>query len=162
MLRGAIERCPDSMWADDSYRNPFWRIAYHALYYAHLYAQPDAESFVPWERHQTGLHDMDDVPAPPEIQELTEHPHRPPRTGKPLSQQEILRYWEVCDGLVDETIDGLDLGAEASGFSWYPIPKIEHLMVSIRHIQHHAAQLAERLRTACDVGVDWVGARRPR
>ena len=29
----------------------------------------------------------------------------------------------------------------------------------IRHIQHHTAQLADRLRSALDVGIAWVGAR---
>ena len=30
---------------------------------------------------------------------------------------------------------------------------------NIRHIQHHAAQLSDRLRTKGAVGVEWVGGR---
>ena len=37
----------------------------------------------------------------------------------------------------------------------------EHQLVNLRHIQHHAAQLADRLRTARDHGVRWVGGSRP-
>jgi hypothetical protein len=38
--------------------------------------------------------------------------------------------------------------------------KLEHQFINIRHIQHHAAQLADRLRVAKNVGVAWVGMRR--
>jgi hypothetical protein len=31
MLKDAIEKCPDSLWADSNYVNPFWRVAYHTL-----------------------------------------------------------------------------------------------------------------------------------
>src|SRR5215831_21365839 len=54
MLRDTIERCPDALWTSGDYLNPFWRIAYHALYYTHFYLQPNADSFRPWEHHQTG------------------------------------------------------------------------------------------------------------
>ena len=79
MLRQAIERCPDSLWANDEsgkYDNAFWQIAYHTLYYTHLYLSVDAESFEPWEHHQTFIQDLDEFRAPPEIQELCELPHR--------------------------------------------------------------------------------------
>jgi hypothetical protein len=38
--------------------------------------------------------------------------------------------------------------------------KIEHQILNVRHIQHGAAQIADRVRTATDVGTDWVGAGR--
>lgn len=160
MLRGAIERCPDDLWSSDDYLNPFWRIAYHTLYYTHLYMQPDAASFCAWEHHQTGIQDMDDIPAPPEIQDLVEPPHRPPQTGEPYTRGQILEYLSVCEQMVDGTVGALDLLAEESGFSWYKLSKMEHQLVSIRHIQHHTGQLADRVRAASNVGVDWVGARR--
>src|SRR5947207_15340013 len=49
MLRDTIERCPDALWTSGDYLNPFWRIAYHALYYTHFYLQPNADSFRPWD-----------------------------------------------------------------------------------------------------------------
>ena len=109
MLRLAIERCSDRLWSTGDYVNPTWRIAYHALYYTHLYLQPSVTSFRPWEHHQTGIHDLDDIPAPPEIQDLTELPHRPPQTGEPYTKGEILTYWAICDEMVDDAIDALDL-----------------------------------------------------
>jgi hypothetical protein len=53
----------------------------------------------------------------------------------------------------------LDLDANESGFSWYRMSKLEHQFVNIRHIQHHAAQLIDRVRSAADVGIRWVAAR---
>jgi hypothetical protein len=61
--------------------------------------------------------------------------------------------------MIDGAVDAMDVLASGSGFSWYPIPKLEHQVVNIRHIQHGAAQLADRVRAAADAGVDWVGAR---
>ena len=160
MLRQAIEQCPEDLWVSRDYVNPFWRIAYHALYYAHLYIQPSVHEFTPWEYHQTSIQDMDDIPAPPEILHLIELPHRPPRTGEPYTKDQILTYWKICDDMVDSAVDRLDLLSGESGFSWYPTSKIEHQMVAVRHTQHHAAQLGERLRSAQDLGIDWVGRRR--
>ncbi len=70
MLRQAIERCPDDLWTvgsetNSAYANPFWRVAYHTLYYVHLYIQPEASDFRPWAYHQTRIQDLDEYPAPP-------------------------------------------------------------------------------------------------
>ena len=37
---------------------------------------------------------------------------------------------------------------------------LEHQIVNIRHIEHHTAQLADRLRSSAGIGIQWVGARR--
>jgi hypothetical protein len=71
----------------------------------------------------------------------------------------VLEYWAFCDGQIDAAVDAMDVGSPESGFPSYPIPKLEHQIVNLRHIQHHAAQLADRVRTAVDEGVDWVSAR---
>ena len=76
MLRETIERCPDALWTSGDYLNPFWRIAYHALYYTHFYLQPNADSFRPWEYHQTGIQFMDDQERPPDRASIGELPDR--------------------------------------------------------------------------------------
>jgi hypothetical protein len=62
--------------------------------------------------------------------------------------------------MVDGAVDALDLLSPESGFHWYEIPKLEHQMVNLRHLQHHTAQLADRLRASGDIAIKWVGARR--
>ena len=65
-----------------------------------------------------------------------------------------LSMW--CIAMSDQAIDTLDLDHPDSGFSWYKVPKLEHLIVSVRHIQHHTAQLADRLRNIAGIGTVWV------
>lgn len=157
MLRQTVERCPAELWADGSHTNPFWRIAYHALFYCHLYIQPRAQDFRPWEHHQTSIQDLDDIPAPPDIFELIELPHRPPRTGEPYTKAQILGYLAFCHEMIDAAVDRLDLLDPESGFHWSKRPKAERQMVNIRHIQHHTAQLAVRLRESAGIAIDWIG-----
>jgi hypothetical protein len=71
----------------------------------------------------------------------------------------VLEYWEFCDRIVDHAVDALDLDRADCGFSWYRMSKLEHQFVNIRHIQHHGAQLIDRVRSAADVGIGWVAAR---
>jgi hypothetical protein len=71
----------------------------------------------------------------------------------------LLEYWEFCDRMVDDAVDALDLDRAESGFSWYRMSKLEHQFVNIRHIQHHGAQLIDRVRSTAHVGIGWVAAR---
>ena len=160
MLRVAIEKCPDRLWVSKDHTNPYWRIVYHTIYFWHLYMQPEASAFCAWEHHQTGIQDLDDYPAPPEIQDLVEPPHRPPQTGEPYSKEQMLDYRAICELMIDDAVDALDLTSPESGFSWYKIPKAEHQLVTVRHLQHHTAQLSDRLRAATGEGIGWIGARR--
>jgi len=146
MLRTAIRRCPDNLWTSrGGHANQFWRIAYHTLYYTHLYLQANNRIFSPWEHHQPGIHHMD-------------KPMRGSR--RPYTKAEVLAYWSLCRSMVDDAVDALDLTNPQSGFSWYKVPKMEHQIVNIRHIQYHQAQLADRLRVATGAGVGWADARR--
>jgi hypothetical protein len=157
MLRQAITRCPDKLWSSRDHANPFWRIAYHTLYATHLYLGPGETGFRPWEHHETGIQDLDDVPAPPELLDALEPPRRPPQTGEPYTKAQVIEYWGICDAMVDGAIDALDLLDDHCGFSWHTdCPRAVHQIMSIRHIQHHTAQLSDRLRAVVDIGVEWV------
>jgi hypothetical protein len=45
MLREAVERCPPEEWSSANHKNAFWQVSYHALFFAHLYLQPDEAAF---------------------------------------------------------------------------------------------------------------------
>ncbi len=142
MLRTAIRRCPEDLWSSsDGHANPFWRIAYHTLFYTHLYLQVNNRVFRPWEHHQRGI----------------QHMNRPMGRWRAYSKAELLAYWSICRSMVDDAVDAIDLNNRRSGFSWYKIPKLEHQIVNVRHIQYHEAQLADRLRAAIGAGVGWAG-----
>ncbi len=143
MLRQAIEKCPEPLWADASYKNPFWNIAYHAIFFVHLYLQPTEQAFTPWEKHRdevVGMEETDDA-------------------VEPYSKEEILTYLDLCQSEMEEQVDALDLEAE-SGFHWLPFNKLELQFYNIRHLMLHTGELCERLGTHGEVEVGWVGMKK--
>jgi hypothetical protein len=154
MLREAVERCPDALWLDEGPKNAFWQVAYHTLFFTHLYLQPRVEAFRPWAQHRGGVQHEDGIAGPPDPASTL------PLIPEPYSKEQALAYWSVVDEMVDPAVDALDLASPESGFYWYPISKLEHQLVNLRHVQHHLAQLADRLRAAEDIGVRWVGSGR--
>ena len=157
MLRAGIESCPDTLWAQPGPFNPYWRIVYHTLYYTHLFLQTADTEFRPWEHHQTSVQHMDDIPGPGETEDLFELPDRPVQTGEPYSKAQMLEYWNRIGEMLDSGVDSMNLLSPESGFRYNPMPKAEHQIRSIRHIQHHSAQLSDRLREAVGNGIEWVG-----
>ena len=152
MLRESLERCPDDLWFSKEPTNAFWQIAYHTVFFAHMYLHRNEAAFQPWEQHQTAVQHPDGIPG-------SVDPESPlPLIPDPYTREQVLAYWSVCDRMVDQAIDTLDLDNPDCGFYWYSVSKLEHQIVAIRHIQHHAAQLADRLRAAEDIGIRWVGA----
>jgi len=47
MLKQAVERCPDDLWTAPGEPSPFWQVAYHTLFFTHLYLQQDEKAFGP-------------------------------------------------------------------------------------------------------------------
>jgi len=149
MMEQAIVKCPEALWDDRGKKNRYWHIAYHALFYTHLYVMPTEGAFTPWEKHIDEYQYMGRLPTPP---------HDPPQIGDPYSKEEVLAYYEQCRKQVDETVDSLDIEAE-SGFSWLPMGKLELQFYSIRHLQMHVGELCERLGSEANIDVDWMGMR---
>lgn len=155
MLKDAIEKCPDEVWLEERSGNRYWQIAYHVLYYAHLYLHADTSSVHRWPWHQSQVqHPSGLLNAHAQVDASL------PVFADPYSRAQALEAWAICDGMVDAAIDSFDLDAPECGFPWYRMGKLEHQFVNIRHIQHHTGQLTDRLRVAADIGVPWVGMRR--
>jgi uncharacterized damage-inducible protein DinB len=136
MLENAIKDCPVSLWQDNSYQNKYWHIAFHTLFYSHLYLSESKEAFIFWKKYKENAHQLN-------------------VTVEPYSQQEILEYLELCRKQVDERIPLIDLDAPA-GFSWLPMNRLELLLYNLRHIQHHTGQLIDRLRGKAKVSSNWM------
>jgi hypothetical protein len=150
MLKQAIARCPESLWDNPGDKIRFWHVAYHALFYTHLYLQNSEKEFVPWVKHRNQSQFLGRLPWPP---------HDKPEIGEPYSREDILSYLEVCQEQVEERVASVNLEAE-SGFSWLPFSKMELQIYNIRHIQQHAGELMERLGTQANIEIDWVAMRR--
>ncbi|MDR3710441.1 MAG: hypothetical protein P4L33_19250 [Capsulimonadaceae bacterium] len=150
MLAECVAKCPDNVWQEGKYPRAFWRIAFHAVYFTHLYLGQDEESYQPWPARREGLHSAL-WNRPWEVE-----PFELPNDVEIYRRQEILEYIRFVDEIIDATIDQMDLAADVSGFSWYKnIGKLSHQLMNLRHLQGHVGQLSERLM---EKGVDtnWV------
>lgn len=152
MLRDAVERCPDTLWDDPAPTNAFWQVAYHALFFTHLYLQPTEADFRPWPGHQGDVQHADGIAGPPDPASAL------PLLPEPYGKAQVLAYCDHLTAGLDAALDDLDLLAAESDFWWYRVTKLEHQLVNLRHLQHHAAQLADRIRAATGDGVPWVSS----
>ena len=150
MFEQAVRSCPDDEWTSGAHRNAFWQVAYHTMVYTYWYLAGTGSEFLTWAGHQHETQYPDCIAGPPDPNSSL------PLLPKPYSKTQVLEFWSVCDRLVDSAVDAMDFTSTESGFSWYHVSKLEHQLINIRHVQHHAAQLADRLRSAADLGVRWV------
>jgi hypothetical protein len=84
-------------------------------------------------------------------------PYDRPKIEVPYSKEEILEFHEVCRGEIEDRVQSLELDLP-SGFPWLRLSRMELHIYNIRQLQHHAGQLIDRLRTAGNIGVAWVGS----
>lgn len=147
MLQQAVENCPDSLWNHPDDKAKFWHVAYHSLFYTHLYLANTAADFKPWAHHRTDYQYMGPIPW---------DNHRLPQMGEPYQKAEILEYITFCRQQIDQLASTLDLAAPA-GFDWLPMNKFELQIYNIRHLQQHVGELMERLGSRADISVNWVG-----
>lgn len=139
MLEQAVAACPDSLWNEEKDKNRFWHIAYHALFYCHLYLQPDEKDFIPWGKAGAEARSLGRDARP-----------------EPLNRRDLLEYLDFCRDQVRTVVPQLDLNAE-SGFDWLPFSKLEVQFYNIRHLMQHAGELMERLWVEARIEVPWVG-----
>ena len=52
MLQQSVENCPEARWFDLEPKNKYWQVAFHVLFYTHLYLQPRGEVFEQWPKHR--------------------------------------------------------------------------------------------------------------
>ena len=146
MLGQTVSRCPDPIWDSADDKIPFWRVAYHALFYTHLYLQDSEQSFIPWNRHRKEYQFIGPVPRPP---------YAPPQIGIAYDRNDLLDYLTFCRQQVTERIPQVNLEAP-SGFDWLPFTKLELQLYNLRHLQQHTGELMERLGSRAGLEIDWV------
>ena len=147
MLQQAIEKCPESLWDQATDTAKFWHIAYHALFYTHLYLNPTAADFKPWAKHHPDYQFMGPIPW---------DGNRLPKIEEAYQKAELLDYLDFCRQHMESYVLTLDLSAP-SGFDWLPMNKFELQIYTMRHLQQHTGELMERLGSLAGISVDWVG-----
>lgn len=150
MLAECVEKCPDDLWLEGKYPRLYWRIAFHAAFFTHLYMGQDEASFQRWPGCKPGDH-WKLFEAPGELE-----PYELPQDAPAYRPGELSEYLRFVDGLVDATVDGLNLETEDTGFPWYSkMGKLSHQLMNLRHLQGHVGQLSELLM-ARDIDTDWI------
>ena len=142
MLKQTITLCPESIWNAAGDKNKFWQVAYHALFFTHLYVSDSEETFTPWVKHRD---EYQDFPVPP--------------GGESYDKDTILEYLTFCQQEVAERVPRMNLEAP-EGHGDKSLILLELQIYSIRHIMQHAGELMERLGTRIDTQIDWVGWKR--
>ena len=142
MLENAIRACPDELWGDQD-RNPqFWAMVFHTLFFLEYYHADSREGFMPPEPF--GLTELDPSGLLPE---------------RVYTKDEMLGYLEHCRKRLRLVIDTANLD-EPQKFGSVDGTILEELLYSMRHVQHHSAQLNLLLRQEVDDAPRWVGAAR--
>lgn len=147
MMEQTVSLCSDELWNDSGQDNPFWRVAFHALFFVDLYLQPSEDEMTLWENARDGYQFLGPTPWPP---------HEQPQADQPYSREEILSYVSYLRGLVASTVPKVDLNAP-SGFHWLPFDKLELQIYNIRHLQQHVGDLSTILLTQENTEINWVG-----
>ncbi|HYW12384.1 MAG TPA: DinB family protein [Longimicrobium sp.] len=140
-LENAITACPDALWSDRAQQPEYWYLAYHTLFFLDYYLSGTADGFTP--------------PAPFTLEELDPAGVLPER---PFTKDEQLRYLEhgrekarrLIATLTDET------ASEVRRFNNRDWTVLEWILVSMRHVQHHTAQLNLILRQQTGSAPPWI------
>lgn len=150
MLAECVAKCPEDVWLEGEYPRAFWRIAFHAAFYTHLYLGQNEAAFQPWPARREGIHEG--LWHPP----FAVEPYELPEGAEIYRSNEIRDYIRFVDALVAPTVAQLNLDSEETGFSWYKnMSKLSHQLMNLRHLQGHAGQLSELLM-AKEIDIDWV------
>jgi hypothetical protein len=148
-LNTCIDRCPQSAWQARVGNYAFSQVVFHTLLFTDLYLGADVASLRAQPFHVSNA----DFFA--NYEEFEDHVPRNLYERAPVK-----RYLEHCRQKVGEVIRGESeqtLGGP-SGFEWRKFTRAELHVYSLRHVQHHAAQLSLRLRLDHAVDIPWIGS----
>ena len=148
-LNVCIEKCPEPAWNMAIGNYPFSQVVFHTLFFTDYYLGPDEESFRRQAFHR------DDARFFGDYEQLED---REPKAR--YDRASIGKYMEHCRRKASEVIasESVDTLSAPAGFSRRNFSRSELYVYTIRHVQHHAAQLSLRLRIDADRDVPWVGS----
>jgi hypothetical protein len=130
MLTSTIEGCPQETWTQEFAAVPFWREAYHALFWMHNFLGNRDKRF----QFQPFGVDID-----PRL-------FTPPNNT--CEQSEALGYAEQTAAYIDQVFEPLTLDAlyASDRYDESDFRSVYHrLMYGLRHVQHHVGKLTAYL-----------------
>jgi hypothetical protein len=133
-LADTINACPDELWRAslwDAQDKPpelaqFWYVAYHTLFWLHLYLTGAEEGFLP--------------PAPFSLIEQDEYGPIPERVYTKAELQAYLKEGrQKCKATIETLTD--QAAQRHCQFGWGGCSFLELLVYNLRHVHGHASQL---------------------
>ncbi|MEZ4899826.1 MAG: DinB family protein [Saprospiraceae bacterium] len=146
MLESVILKCPEDQWDDGNDQAPVWRVAYHTLFYTDLYLSKSEHAFQTDAMHHPGYQYLGKTSFDGKEVNIL---HR-------YTSAEVLHYLTSIRDRLTQAVREKDLESP-SGIGWLPMTTAELHLYNIRHVQHHTAQLMERLHHAGIHGFPWIG-----
>ena len=140
-MANAIHACPDALWGDRSKKVEYWYLAYHTIFLLDYYLSDSLEGFAPPPGYS--LSELDPAGVLPD---------------RVYTKQELLDYLEHGRRKLRRVIDGMtrERAWEPRHFGPIEGPLLEGLVYTMRHMQHHTAQLNLILRQEIDSAPNWV------
>jgi hypothetical protein len=137
MLESSVLVCPESFWD----KKDFWYSVYHTIFWLDYYSSAEPDAFSP--------------PQPFTLSEFDPKGILPERL---YSKEELLEYLEFARKKGFFLIDGLNEETSKERFinKKKNYNRIEMIIYSMRHVQHHVGQLNLLLRQNEDVAGKWV------
>jgi DinB superfamily len=142
MLENAIVACPDEVWRAGDPPRALWYVTYHTLFFLDLHTFGAVEGFAP--------------PPPYTLDELDPAGVYPQEV---YSREQLVDYLRVCRERCREAILELteQSAAKRCDLWWVDESYGELFVRSLRHVQHHTAQLNWVLGER-GLAPRWVGA----
>ena len=147
MLKNCIDRCPNNEWNKKHNDYPFSQVVFHTLFDCDYNLCDNEKEFKEQLFHINNTTIFDDY------EELEDK-----KTIKVYGKIFINEYYEHCKKKTEAKIQNktLENMLEPKSDVWKNMTKIERYLNSIRHIQHHAAQLGLRLQFITGKEMDWL------
>jgi hypothetical protein len=140
-LENAIRNCPDEIWGNRAGYHEYWYMVYHTLFWLDYDVSGSPDEYIP--------------PPPFTLGELDPAGVLPDRV---YTKQEMLNFLEIGKEHARRLIAALPDEPEDKPYqvNRLKMSSAELLLYTMRHLQHHAAQLNLLLRQKCDFGSRWV------
>jgi hypothetical protein len=147
MLKDCIDRCPEKEWDESHNDYPFSQVVFHTLLDCDYNLCDSEEEFKGQSFHRNNPGIFSDYEELLDIKET-----------RLFERKFIKSYYEFCVSKVESSIRvRIDSDLIVPNSDIYKnMTRLERYINSIRHIQHHAAQLGLRLQFITGKEMDWI------
>ena len=148
-LRTCMDMCPDSAWNTRVCNYPFCQVAFHTLFFADYYLEPDENSFRDQPFHRENKNFFADYEQLEDREPISVYERAP-----------INAYLQHCRTKASRVIatETADTLIAATEFQRREFSRAELHVYNVRHIQHHSPQMSLRLRIDAGTNVPWIGS----